>query len=448
MRFFTEHSDGSVLFRFGEISKHVQMGKEEIVDDEVELGEDGSDTDHITEISETLLEHSILDAESSDVNNAKVLEMINFKILTRPVNQSELDAVVEVETVGSNINLAASAIDLELDIVSSEEEVSQEKSEREIVSELVESDVEVPRIVALQAETKENVGVQVMHLSSAREEHSMHQHIQVNKVIVDDGVSGNIIEALPISVSLEAKVILDEEPTTEAVEEETAHIIVDEETTHIAVGEELTHKAVDEAPTYIELNEKPTHEAMDEEEPTLNAVDEEPTHIAVDKDPTNEAADEEPTPNTVDDEPMRNAVDEEPTPEADDEEPVRNAADEGLTQIAVGEEPTQIAMDKEQTRKAVDGKPTSNAVDKEPISYRFEEEPTHATVEEESTHIAIDEKPTRNTVDKGPICVASDEVTVNTQAAYSSKMVSSHFLLLLRAKCMPTVNLSAASCLL
>ncbi|XP_021680061.2 probable protein phosphatase 2C 62 isoform X2 [Hevea brasiliensis] len=370
----SEHSDGSVLFRFGEISKNVQMGKEEIVVDdcvdEFELGGEGSDTDHTNGMSEELLEDSILDGESSDGNNVNVLEMINFKILTPPANQSELDGVVEVETIGRNSNVTSSAIDSELDIVFSEEEVSQEDSisEGEIVSELVESDVEVPNNVALQAETKENNEVQVMHLSSGRQEHSMQQHTEANKMTVHEGSSRDIVEVLPDSASFEAKIILDDEPTCDAV---------DEEPTHMAVNEEPTHIAVDE-------------------EPTPKAVNEEPTHIAVDEELTHKAVDEETTRNAVDDEPIRNAVD---------------------------EEPAQLVVDEEPTHKAVDGKPTSNVADEEPTSIQMHKESTHNTVDEESTHIAIDEEPTPKAVDEERTRVAVDEETINVEVVESSKML-------------------------
>ncbi|KAF2309029.1 hypothetical protein GH714_000179 [Hevea brasiliensis] len=193
------------------------MGKEEIVVDdcvdEFELGGEGSDTDHTNGMSEELLEDSILDA-----------------------------------------------IDSELDIVFSEEEVSQEDSisEGEIVSELVESDVEVPNNVALQAEAKENNEVQVMHLSSGRQEHSMQQHTEANKMTVHEGSSRDIVEC--------------EEPTPKAVNEEP---------THIAVDEELTHKAVDEETTRNAVDDEPIRNAVDEE-PAQFVVDEEPTHKAVD----------------------------------------------------------------------------------------------------------------------------------------------------------------------
>ncbi|KDP27378.1 hypothetical protein JCGZ_20202 [Jatropha curcas] len=384
-----EQSDGSFLFQFGEvieISENDQLGKPKTdeKDDELEIidtvssskEEVESHNEQVDSVKEVELcgegsnyHLTVLDVKSSDGTHA--LEMINFKILTS-FNQSEV----------GNGNFTTSATGLELGTVSVQE-VSQEESEDEVVSELNESDIEVTTSVTPQSVSGENSGVQVVDIFSDGEDHSI-EHAEAVNVIDNGAGKGNLIEVVSASASFEAKVILDEKPTPDAVGEEYIGVVVDEELTRTEVNEEKADIAMKEEQTY----------AIVHEEPISNAMDEEPTHIAVDDEQNHTEVDEEPIPNAVDEESTLTAVDERPTRSAFDAEPVHNL---------MNEEPTHNVVNEESTLTAVDEKPTRTAFDAEPVHNLMNEELTHNVVEEELIHNTIDEEPTNITVDEEPV---------------------------------------------
>ncbi|EEF28870.1 probable protein phosphatase 2C 62 isoform X2 [Ricinus communis] len=423
----TEHSDGSLLFQFGElneISENVKIGESKVTlkdaelenaDEEVnnlskeeatsysefvdgvkEIGLCGEgSSDNANGSGETLSADAVSDVQSSDETH--IPEMIYFKILT-PVNISELEYVVKDETSGNSNTTSISVSGL--DMVSSQE-LSQEESEGEIVSDMVEPDVKVHSSFASQADTTTKDPTV--------------QHTEENYKI-DYGGDGEIHEAVPISSSWEASVILDNELTHIAVDEETV-----EEPTHNAVDEKPTENAAVEEPAHTLEDEEPAHTLEDEEpveQPTENVADEEPTHTVEDEEPV-----EQPTANAMNDEPSHTAMDEKPTPSIMDEELTQNEVDEEpveqSTHNAGAEEPVHDALEEEPTLNASHEEPTLNAV---------VEEPTHNAVEEELTHNVVDEEPTNNLVDEEPTHVIVEAESVKNEEVEDLKMLapSSH----------------------